>query len=360
MKIRYITDKDIVPERISHNIGHIQNDVGLFKIVYGVMQREMSYDNIYDLIVRLSKEQKSETVKRFNLLAWKVEVESILKKLKKYDVDNGEISVIIPFTGYNSSITYTINIFELVRFILNEILERGDEQMKVMDNPTYDVPPASIIQLIGNDFEAFRDHLPEQMEVDEPYYRDLYFDEMIRRGFTYYNSSRKEIVFDEETNEIDNREGVYFLSPSKYYNKPEKFFDVLDLAAGLDAYTRSKPMSDTEYIDASAGVSDSKPQKEGYTLGAVGTVFFMLKDLSEEVVEKKNKKKIVTLINYILDNAPDDDTTRSYVDKLLSISPKSHTLKFYSKVQENLKKYGFAVPKVIKEGLETKRNEKNR
>jgi oligoribonuclease NrnB/cAMP/cGMP phosphodiesterase (DHH superfamily) len=87
----------------------------------------------------------------------------------------------------------------------------------------------------------------------------------------------------------------------------------------------------------------------------VGTVFFMLKDLSKEAVEKNNKKKLVALMNYILGNEPNIDTPRSYVDKLLEVSEKSHSFKFYDSVKENLIRFGFAVPDVIKKGYEKQR-----
>ena len=76
--------------------------------------------------------------------------------------------------------------------------------------------------------------------------------------------------------------------------------------------------------------------------------------MSQEAVDKKNRKKLVALTNYILDNEPDDDTARSYVDKLFGITAKTHAFKFYDKVKTNLRKYDFEVPKVIKEGWENK------
>jgi hypothetical protein len=90
-------------------------------------------------------------------------------------------------------------------------------------------------------------------------------------------------------------------------------------------------------------------------LGTVGTVFFMLKDMSKEAVDKKNRKKLVALMNYILDNKPDDDTARSYIDKLFGITAKSHSFKFYNWVKNNLGRFGFEVPEVVKEGWEKSR-----
>ena len=84
----------------------------------------------------------------------------------------------------------------------------------------------------------------------------------------------------------------------------------------------------------------------GILFGLASSV--MMKD------DKKNKKKLVALMNYILDNKPGDDTARSYLDKLFGIKAKSHTFKFYDRVKTNLRRLGFDVPKVIKEGWENK------
>lgn len=351
MKVRYITEKDFVPVGITHAERHTEVEDGLFKIVYGVMQGRMKYDFIYDLVVRLSKEQKSEVVKRFKLLAWKVEVEAILTKLRKYDVNDTLVWVVIPFTEYVKDVPYTMNLFQLALYTINEILDKGDAQMTTIDSPSYNIPPKSIEYLLGDYYVKFmKTLLPEEMKTDRPYYRELFFDEMIRRGMTNFKSD--EVFVDPDTNEIVSRELVR-LTPSQYYNQPEKFFDIMDLASRED-WKKLRIKADSEEPGDSNNAPGSKliSEKKGYSLGVVGTVFFMLKDMSQEAVDKKNRKKLVALTNYILDNEPDDDTARSYVDRLFGITTETHAFKFYDKVKTNLRKYGFEVPKVIKEGWE--------
>ncbi len=351
MKTRYITEKDFVPRRISHFEKHNETENGLFQIVYGVMQHRMTYDNIYDLIVRLSKEQTSEVVKRFKLLAWKVEVEAILKKLRKFDVEDYRVVVVIPFTEYVEEVPYTINQFQLVLYTINEILGRGDTQMEVIASPRYNLPPKNIPTLLEKSYLKFKKDLPEEMSPDVPYYQSLFFDEMLRRGMTKFKSD--EVIVDPDTQEVISSQELFKLTPSEYYNQPEKFFDILDLASGEDwKKLRLKSESEDPGNSNETDTSNDKPDKKDYQLGAVGTIFFMLNDLSQEVVDKKNKKRITAMINYILDLEPGCDTTRSYVDKLLGITAKSHTFKFYNKVKANLTKYGFKVPKVIADGFE--------
>lgn len=343
MKVRYITEKDFVPTNISHAKRHTEIEDGLFQIVYGVMQGGMKYDSIYDLIVRLSKEQENVVVKRFKLLAWKVEVEAILTKLRKYEGNDFLIYVVIPFTEYVEDVPYTMNLFQLVLYTINEILKMGDSQMTTIPEPSYDMPPKSITNLIEDDYNDFMNNrLPEEMAPDKPYYRSLYLDEMIRRGMTNFKSDEGLVLYE--------------LSPSPYFNQPEKLFDILDLATGED-WKLLKTKSESEELDDSGNASgtNNTSDKNGYMLGTVGTVFFMLKDMSKEAVDKKNRKKLVALMNYILDNKPDDDTARSYIDKLFGVTAKSHSFKFYNWVKNNLGRFGFEIPEVVKEGWEKSR-----
>lgn len=353
MKIRYISEKDFIPMNITHARRHNEVEDCLFQIVYGVMQ-PVPIVVIYDLIVRLSKEQKFETVKRFMLSSWKVEVEAILTKLNSYDVENFRVVVIIPFNDYVEDVSHTMNRFQLVLFTINEILEKGDAQMTTLSEDLFSIESKSIQDLLGKSYKfCMESLLPEEITTKGQYYRCLFFDEMIRRGMTYFKSD--EVIVHPDTHEVISGKEMVRLTPSQYFNQPEKFFDVL-LYSGTEEWKRLIIKSESEEPGDSnkAPGSESTSGKKGYTLGVVGTVFFMLKDMSQEAVDKKNRKKLVALTNYILDNEPDDDTARSYVDKLFGITAKTHAFKFYDKVKTNLRKYGFEVPKVIKEGWENK------
>ena len=352
MKVRYITEKEFVPLTITHARRHNEVEDSLFQIVYGVMQNIPNVV-IYDLIVRLSKEQKSETVKRFMLSAWKVEVEGILTKLNSYDIENFRVLVVIPFNDYVEDISHTINRFQLVLFTINEILEKGDAQMTTLPENNFVIESKSIQDLLGDSYVSYMKSLsPEKTKTKRQYCRCLFFDEMIRRGMTQFRNN--ETFVDPDTNEVCSQELVR-LTPSQYFNQPEKFFDIF-LYSGTEEWKKLIIKSELEEPDDSNNEAGSKSTSklQDYRLGTVGTVFFMLKDLSQEAIDKKNKKKLVALMNYILDNKPGDDTARSYLDKLFGITAKSHTFKFYDRVKTNLRRLGFDVPKVIKEGWEHK------
>lgn len=349
MKVRYITEKDFVPTNITHAENHNEIEDGLFQIVYGVMQGHMNYDFTYDLIVRLSKKQKNEVVKRFMLLAWKEEVIAILNKLQTLDVNGFRVLVVIPFNDYVDDVPHTIKLFKLVVYIINEILEKGDAEMTTIDKPRYNIPSKNIQNLLGDYYvKRIKGLQIKGKMANRPYYRCLFFDEMIRRGMTEFKSD--EVIVDPDTQkEIDAQELVR-LTPSQYFNQPEKFFDIMDMKG--DEWKKLKIKYELEKPGNSNNTKGSNSTSGGndYTLGTVGTVFFMLTDISKEAVAKKNKKKLVAMMNYILGNEPNVDTPRSYIDKLLEVSAKSHSFKFYNWVKNNLGRFGFDVPDVIKEG----------
>ena len=352
MKVRYITEKEFVPMTITHARRHNEVEDGLFQIVYGVM-RPVPIIVIYDLIVRLSKEQISETVKRFMLSTWKVEVEAILTKLNSYDTENFRVVVIIPFNDYVEDISHTITRFQLVLFTINEILEKGDDQMTTFPENSFIIESKSIQDLLEVSYvEHMRLLLPEDIETKSQLYRCLFFDEMIRRGMITFKNC---LYHDPDTHEVICSQEYVKLAPSQYFNQPEKFFEIMEYYK-TDEWKKLTIKSELEEPNDSNNDAGSKSTSklQDYRLGTVGTVFFMLKDLSQEAIDKKNKKKLVALMNYILDNNPGDDTARSYLDKLFGITAKSHTFKFYDRVKTNLRRLGFDVPKVIKEGWENK------
>lgn len=353
MKVRYITEKEFVPMTITHARRHNEVEDGLFQIVYGVM-RPVPIIVIYDLIVRLSKEQISETVKRFMLSTWKVEVEAILTKLNSYDTENFRVVVIIPFNDYIEDISHTITRFQLVLFTINEILEKGDSQMTTLPENSFIIKSKSIQDLLEVSYvEHMKLLLPEDIKAKSQLYRCLFFDEMIRRGMITFKID--EPIVDPDTDEVICSQEYVKLAPSQYFNQPEKFFEIMEYYK-TDEWKKLTIKSELEEPNDSNNDAGSKSTSklQDYRLGTVGTVFFMLKDLSQEAIDKKNKKKLVALMNYILDNNPGDDTARSYLDKLFEITAKSHAFKFYNSVKTNLRRLGFDVPKVIKEGWENK------
>ena len=81
--VKFITEKEFVPAYVTRGSGWTnETEKGLYQIVYGVLQKYMFYEDIYDLVVRISKEQKNEYVKRFKLQVWLDEVRAIINRLE--------------------------------------------------------------------------------------------------------------------------------------------------------------------------------------------------------------------------------------------------------------------------------------
>jgi hypothetical protein len=357
MTTRYITEKDFVPERITRYLLNLnETEKGLYQIVYGILQYGIGYDEIYDLLVRLCKQQKSEVVKRFKLQAWKEEIDAIINKLRMLDVKDKYVYVLVPFTDYSEDLRYTLNLFEFAMFTINEILDKGDAQMNIPPKPSYQYPQKDITKLICGYYQTFTSNFfPDEKSPEYPYYRSLLFDELIRRGVTNVPKSLIKYVQDLEVDE----DGFVDLTPSEYYNQPAKFLELMLLG---DEY---KMLSVKSIIEEQAEENDGKKaskknNRKSYTQGLVGIVYFMLKDIAQETVKKRRKKMIVSLINYYLEIGWDNDTTRSYIDRFEQITPRSHSLKFYNAVKEALLEYKFDVPEVIEEGIKINNREKSK
>ena len=105
MAFNLITDKDFVnPHYLSYASHLEETEKELYQIVYGVLHDKMTFDDICDLVVRVSKEMKNDVVKRFKLKTIKEDIELIIKNLRKYeDVDKVIYECINEFYSNDSS-----------------------------------------------------------------------------------------------------------------------------------------------------------------------------------------------------------------------------------------------------------------
>lgn len=347
--IHYITEKDFVPEYVYQSQkGKNEIERGLYQIVYGVLLNKLNYNSIYDLIVRISKEQKYGVVKRFMLKAWRKEVDAIIKKLTELDIKDKKVIVFNPFTHYYNDVPYTKNRFELVIDIIDEILVNGDAQMEISKNPQYDYPIDSIEQFVGN----YRLELEKQLlniNSDKiQYYRELIFDEMIRRGM----KTLIEAPFwerDPQTGELHIVVRQTTISPSIYYDQPEKLFE-LDNYFEEYQLLKVRMKVETEIPNSSKDPNDKTNNKE-----KTGILYYMLKELSQETNEKRWKTKAVSLISYVFALSK-KDTARRYIDQIAKISENDMGSRFYETVDKVLGECGFSVPKEIKDGLPQKKH----
>ena len=360
--IHFITEKEFVPEVI-YRCGTFKNEAerGLYQIVYGVLNHYMMYDDIYDLIVRICKEQKSEVVKRFKLIEWRDAVNSMITKLENLVKKYGDVMVYIPFTYYYDSLRGTLSRFEFVRFTLNEILAKGDGDMVSSSSPQDDYPLKALDLLIEDyRFDVVKNIKKGLCIIDEEevfnelakekasYYCELIHDELIRRGVKMVTERHCHYDYVNDLH-TEPYEITYEIFESKYYKYPEKFFE-LNGFNSKRKLLKVKLKDDVVYdkTNRDNAVDDTNTQEK------TGIIYYMLKDLNKETVEKHWNSKAAVIINYVLSligNKYEPDTPSRYIRK---IAKNDMGIKFYETVSDVLKKNGFIVPKEINEKLPKK------
>jgi hypothetical protein len=343
--VKFITEKEFVPAYVTRGSGWTNEaEKGLYQIVYGVLQHYMAYEDIYDLIVRISREQESEVVKRFKLQAWLDEVKSIINRIEKLNIKDNSIMVYIPFTYYYDNLRSTLGRFELVRFIIEEILSKGDNLIKLSSSPQYDYPIEALDLLIENYRNKVMDNLSNDEMDNCLYYNELIDDELIRRGHKL--TVKYLFDFDSDSGMIVHTDHTKLteLSPSKNYKRPEKFFE-------LNHFNEKCNMLKVKIEDDSDDDnSDGAPEKKVNQKEMTGIIYFMLRDIFKDAFEKRNNNKLVGLIHYILDDMfpkkhLQKDTVRRYMS---DFSKNIFDRKFCETVEKVLKESGFNVPKEIK------------
>ena len=278
----FITEKEFVPDRITHfNAFMNETEKGLYQIVYGVFLPQATYDDIYDLILQICKEQKSDIVKRFKLQAWLKEVDEITKKLRKLDAIDKKVIVSLPFLEYYNTIPFTLNQFELVKHIINEILEKGDCNLEVSSNPKFKLPIMPLDVLIDNFWSQYEKRLSIAGKDDKIiYFRTLLDDELYRRNFsrikgTYYSL---DVQDGKIANSYNDRHAIF---PSEYYKQPERLFELVDLCE--DHKTLKNQMEEEVDADESDNSTDGEPNSKE----KAAILYFMLKDFSQDSFDKR-------------------------------------------------------------------------
>ena len=350
--VKFITEKEFVPAYITRGRGWTnETEKGVYQIVYGVLQGYMEYEDIFDLVVRISKEQKNEIVKRFKLQVWLDEVKSIIDRLKKLEEYESSVMVYVPFTFYYDYLKSTLGRFEFVRFSIEEILSKGDSQMELSSSLNYDYPIEALDLLIEKYRNKLMDKLSDKEKSDCPYYNALIDDELIRRGhkltekYSFKYDSDTDMVLHTEHKELTK------LSPSRYYKRPEKFFD-------LNRFNEKHSMLEVKIVEDSEDEGSDDEKKVNHK-EMTGIIYFMLKEIFKDAFENRNKDKLVSFINYILEDmfpkkVLKKDTPRRYMS---DISNNIFDGKFCKTVGDALENFGFKVPKEIKEGLPKKREQ---
>ena len=352
METKYITDTDFLPSEVtSQRIWSNDLDEDLYQITYGILRDDATLETVYDLIVRISKQQTIDTIKRFKLQSWKKSLESILKTLNKLNSKDHEVIVQIPFLGEGASIGEVISKFRLAVFTIDEILTNGDEKMSIEANPTYLFPIKTIKELFDS-------------------YVDEYMEELLENGYSVYNQTTEgeDKVFDESSywyvillDEMHRRGiqsvGKAEITPSKYYNEPERY---------KFAFIERESLLDTNKLVSSIHIDESfDPNSETNKL-RTAVMFYMLDSFSP--ITDENKHQAIALMNYSIGKvynikAPKKETNNNNVRKYVSNLRngqylKSEKIDFLENLRDRLLEYGFDVPEVINENIPSNNEKK--
>ena len=342
--VKFITEKEFVPAYVTRGSGWTnETEKGVYQIVYGVLQKYLFYEDIYDLVVRISKEQENELVKRFKLQLWLDEVKSIISRLEKLEDNESGVMVYVPFTFYYDNLKSTLGRFEFVRFTIEEILSKGDRQMELSTSKNYVYPIEALDLLIENYRNKLMDNLSFKERENCSYYNELIDDELIRRGHKL--TEKYSFVFDSDTNMVLHTEHKELtkLSPSRHYKRPEKFFD-------LNRFNEKHEMLEVKIVeDPDDEDSDDESGKKVNHKEMTGIIYFMLQEIFKDAFENRDKDKLVSFTNYILEDmfpkkVLKKDTPRRYMS---DFSNNIFDSKFCKTVGDALENFGFKVPKEI-------------
>lgn len=332
----YITDVDFVPtEYLSYNGDEEIDDVtsDYYQILYGILRDCMTMNKVYDIVVRMSRRECLDIVKRFKLLLWKKTTEDIIKTLNKLDLKDHKVIVHIPFTGYKKDIKTTVRYLQLAIFTMDEILTKGDKELEVKEVPDYGFPVKSMKEFFCGFYESHMKTLMRKKEdggsvsyKEEQYGIDVLRDEMYRRNIRF----------------IDNTQTI---RPSRYFSEPERYKETfITKSEDLDA--------DETLIEANPSETGKPLRKRGSKL-TVAVLYYMLNEIT--TIRKENQHEIIALLNCALDKPynirtskreTNNNAVKRYISRLRKSDLKDERPEFIDAVRAKLSEYGFDLPEL--------------
>ena len=339
MITKYITDLDFVPtEYLRYHGGLYSNTLvkDYYQILYGILRENIMLDDVYDIVVRMSKKEPAGVVKRFKLMEWRKTNETIIRNLNKSNLKDCNVVVRIPFTNYEEDIATTINYFQLVTFTIDEILEKGDKELEVAETPNYEFPVKDMKQLMADYCDNYVITLREKGYIREwvtkedgskelydelGYWVDILLDEMYRRGITHFGEGKG-------------------ARPSKYFSEPHRYKEAF-IEKGKEL-----EISEIENDD-----EPGKPIDTNNSKIKVAVMYYLLNNIA--AIKQYNQHEAIALINYAIGkpynvNAPkretNSNTVKRYLTKYRNNGLKEEKQEFIDAVRAKLAEYGFKLP----------------
>lgn len=224
MNDRFITDTDFLPIEKYEYLYYIKErrnnqQEELYQLIMGILIYR-NIDDIYHLLMTLSVNQESAIIRNVKLKLWKDELQAIITSIKKYRIKNYQVHIVLPYLIYNTwlGIETVISYFQWAINIIDEI-QNFNERL-VLNKETNLCFPLPDMNYFFCRFVAEKLHpnwqedesldnlsifdAPiniEKMRTDGMFNIEieLWYDEMIRRGFVktehckskFYNSEEK-------------------------------------------------------------------------------------------------------------------------------------------------------------------------
>ena len=333
MEYKYITDTDFLPESLSHFNNRTTLDDGLYQIVYGTLQDDVTLTEVCDLVIRVADTISNVLIKKFCLPSWKKSIDNIVKTLGKLKDKEKCYLVNIPFTHYQETLEETVSRLQLAEFTINEMIDKGEKPYEIKDTPTYPFPVMEINKLLEGYYEEFLIDLCSEpnLREDIDYWKQILFDEMYRRGIRQFkepNGNKNETV----------------LSPSKYYNEPQLFMESAFI--GKEELTGKIHGSDTVGQEQPTDSAKALKMKE-----KAGVLFYMLQELAP--INNDNQHLVIALINRACDKEynikkpkaeTNNNTIKRYITTFKNLGLTEEKQDFIDNVRSNLAEYGFDLP----------------
>ena len=347
MKKKFITDVDFLPISLFSYLykgkdNRFLQQEELYQLIFGILFHH-NVDDIYQLLILLSSNQKDSIIRNVKLKIWKEDLQVVLMNLKKYSkINDSEIRVVLPYlwTAGSANVTRVINSFQWAINVIDEIVNHCGDLIAEKDNKfIYPLPPMSwfftkfIIDKCGyqykeedkskNLLDIDFEFNPNKLRKDGAYAISLklWLDEMTRRGF----------------NESHNYKSEYYDSEEYNYRK----FYICEEVSDEELMTTT-PLSYSH-------VEDNTTDKE-----KTAVIYFMLQD-------KVDKNTISTICNYVVGKKYNSNIRRknsNSIDRYIRSCQKDvldecdYTKEKMKNVAKILEEYEIEVPAKVKTFIE--------
>ena len=287
MEKKYITDTDFLPVELTHYHGLYTNEMtdDLYQIVYGIFQPSHTLSDVYEVVLRIVSKQKNPAIRKFKLMSWKKDLESIVKTLGKLNPKDSEVIVFVPLRGCELSLSAAISYFQLAIFTIDELANSETTPAPAFPNEPLIPDLKGLFEESYSDILSMLDDYDP--EIDEmgsgddnywqhaKYWQSVILDEMYRRGI--------------ETVKMKGVETT--ILPSKYYEDSTLYKEIF-----IDNGSQLKLDSESTETASSATPASVTVYDNDTIQTRAATMYYMLSSFCP--VTEDNFNRAVAMIDF--------------------------------------------------------------